>query len=114
MPANAGRVKWYSCGPTVYDAAHLGHARTYVTFDLLKRVMREFFGFDTQYVMNVTDIDDKIIIRAHQASLFDEFSKSLDSETAVAQIGEHIAAGVAILESQRAKLSAANGIFQSC
>lgn len=58
------RLKWYTCGPTVYDSAHLGHARTYVSFDILRRIMEEHFGKHIQYVMNITDIDDKIIKRA--------------------------------------------------
>ena len=57
-------TNWYSCGPTVYDAAHLGHARTYVTLDVMRRVVRDYFGVDVTYAMGVTDIDDKIIARA--------------------------------------------------
>lgn len=58
------RLRWYACGPTVYDAAHLGHARTYVTLDLLVRAARVYGGVDVEYAMGVTDIDDKIIARA--------------------------------------------------
>lgn len=58
------RLRWYACGPTVYDAAHLGHARTYVTLDLLVRAARVYGGMDVEYAMGVTDIDDKIIARA--------------------------------------------------
>jgi len=58
---NGGRkVTWYCCGPTVYDAAHLGHARNYVTTDVLRRIMRDYFGFDVTFVQNVTDVDDKV------------------------------------------------------
>lgn len=57
-------VKWYVCGPTVYDSAHLGHARTYVSFDVIRRVLSEYFGYHVVYAMNITDIDDKIIKRA--------------------------------------------------
>lgn len=53
------RVTWYSCGPTVYDDAHLGHARNYVTTDIIRRIMRDYFKFDVRFVMNITDIDDK-------------------------------------------------------
>jgi len=60
------RVGWYICGPTVYDSAHMGHARNYVNFDCLRRVMQNYFGYDVRFVMNVTDVDDKIIMRAHQ------------------------------------------------
>ncbi|KHJ81502.1 hypothetical protein OESDEN_18812 [Oesophagostomum dentatum] len=56
-------VKWYICGPTVYDSSHMGHARAYLSMDILRRVMTSYFGYDVQYVMNITDIDDKIIKR---------------------------------------------------
>ncbi len=52
------------CGPTVYDSAHMGHARSYVSFDILHRVLQSYFGYDLNYVMNVTDVDDKIIKRS--------------------------------------------------
>lgn len=58
------RLRWYACGPTVYDAAHVGHARTYVTLDMLVRVARIYGGAEVEYAMGVTDIDDKIIGRA--------------------------------------------------
>ncbi|KAL4854639.1 Cysteine--tRNA ligase [Chlorella vulgaris] len=60
-------VTWYSCGPTVYDAAHLGHARTYVTFDTLRTVMERYFGLRVTHAMNLTDIDDKIISRSQES-----------------------------------------------
>ncbi|KIK24834.1 hypothetical protein PISMIDRAFT_677956 [Pisolithus microcarpus 441] len=66
-------VKWYNCGPTVYDASHMGHARNYVTQDILRRIMSDYFGYDVHFVMNVTDIDDKIILRARQKYLFERF-----------------------------------------
>lgn len=53
------KVTWYTCGPTVYGDAHLGHARNYVTTDILRRVMRDYFKFDVKFVMNITDVDDK-------------------------------------------------------
>jgi cysteinyl-tRNA synthetase len=60
----AGRhVKLYVCGPTVYDDAHLGHARCYITWDVLYRFLK-FLGYDVKYVRNVTDVDDKILNRA--------------------------------------------------
>jgi len=57
-------VTMYVCGPTVYDAAHLGHARTYLQFDVIRRILRDVLGYDVTYVMNVTDVDDKIIMRS--------------------------------------------------
>ncbi len=55
----------FVCGPTVYDHAHLGHARTYLTFDIITRYMRSA-GYRIYYVQNITDIDDKIIDRAKE------------------------------------------------
>ena len=60
IPVNGKEVKWYICGPTVYDAAHMGHARAYITFDILRRVLEGYFGYEITYQMNVTDIDDKV------------------------------------------------------
>lgn len=70
------RVTWYSCGPTVYDDAHLGHARNYVTTDIIRRILRDYFKFSLTFVQNVTDVDDKIIVRARQRHLLEEFKKS--------------------------------------
>jgi len=53
-------IKWYTCGPTIYSDAHIGHARTFISFDVIRRVMMHF-GYEIIYVMNITDIDDKII-----------------------------------------------------
>ncbi|CAK5265381.1 unnamed protein product [Mycena citricolor] len=72
--ARDGRhVKWYNCGPTVYDASHMGHARNYVSQDILRRIMTNYFGYDVHFVQNITDIDDKIIKRARQNHIFDKF-----------------------------------------
>ena len=70
------KVLWYSCGPTVYDVAHMGHARyvydravrfrTYLSQDIIMRILRDYFNYDVQFVMNITDIDDKIIKRYFQ------------------------------------------------
>lgn len=79
--SNGNRVMWYSCGPTVYDASHMGHARSYISFDILRRIMTNYFGYDILYVMNITDIDDKIIKRARQNHLFEKYvnkERSLD------------------------------------
>lgn len=53
-------VTWYNCGPTVYDDSHMGHARNYVTQDILRRLLRDYFGYNVHFVMNITDIDDKV------------------------------------------------------
>lgn len=66
-------VTWYCCGPTVYDVAHIGHARNYVTFDIMRRVLEDYFGYNVTYIMNVTDVDDKIILRARRNHLVEQF-----------------------------------------
>lgn len=74
--ANQAKViKWYTCGPTVYDVAHLGHARCYITFDIIRRILANYFGYEVFYVMNITDIDDKIIKRARSNHLCDQYKK---------------------------------------
>lgn len=66
---SSGSLKWYSCGPTVYDSAHLGHARTYVCLDVIRRVLTNYFRFDITYALGITDVDDKIIARARERGL---------------------------------------------
>ena len=69
-------INWYMCGPTVYDAAHLGHARTYLTFDIIRRILTSYFHYDVNLCMNITDIDDKIIKRSNdEKKNFAEFAK---------------------------------------
>lgn len=60
VPIEKGKVTWYACGPTVYDHSHLGHARNYVSTDIIRRILRDYFGFDVKFVMNITDVDDKV------------------------------------------------------
>ncbi|HEC75995.1 MAG TPA: cysteine--tRNA ligase [Thermoplasmatales archaeon] len=61
-----GKVKMYVCGMTTYSDAHIGHARTYVAFDIIRRYL-EYKGYEVFYVQNITDIDDKIIKSANEA-----------------------------------------------
>ena len=63
-PIDGNKVTMYVCGPTVYDYPHLGHARCYITWDMLYRYLK-FSGFDVKYCRNVTDVDDKILAKAH-------------------------------------------------
>jgi len=63
IPLQEGKVSLYVCGPTVYDDAHLGHAKSALVFDLLTRVLKAN-SFDVTYARNITDIDDKIIKKA--------------------------------------------------
>src|ERR1700761_1498301 len=64
-PADGSTVRIYSCGPTVYNPAHLGNFRTFLFVDLLRRALR-LRGWKVKQVMNLTDVDDKIIRRAHE------------------------------------------------
>ncbi|GME91427.1 cysteine-tRNA ligase activity protein [[Candida] boidinii] len=75
IPKSSDEVTWYSCGPTVYNSSHMGHARNYVTIDMNRRILQDYFGYNVKFIQNVTDIDDKIIIRARQEYLFEKFSK---------------------------------------
>ncbi|CAE6455029.1 unnamed protein product [Rhizoctonia solani] len=81
VPKKGRNVTWYNCGPTVYDASHMGHARNYLTQDIIRRILTDYFGYDVHFVMNITDIDDKIIIRARQQYHLDTLSKSTPSVT---------------------------------
>ncbi|KAK9238244.1 tRNA synthetases class I (C) catalytic domain-containing protein [Lipomyces kononenkoae] len=75
IPISQRKVTWYCCGPTVYDAGHMGHARNYVSTDISRRILRDYFGFDVFFVQNVTDVDDKIIIRARQNYLYERYAE---------------------------------------
>ncbi|KAL2067597.1 hypothetical protein VTL71DRAFT_2022 [Oculimacula yallundae] len=71
LPKEEGKVSWYACGPTVYDHSHLGHARNYVSTDIIRRIMRDYFGYEVKFVMNITDVDDKIILKARRQRLLE-------------------------------------------
>lgn len=64
-PIHAGKVGMYVCGITVYDLCHIGHGRTFISFDVVARYLR-YRGYELTYVRNITDIDDKIIKRANE------------------------------------------------
>src|SRR5271168_771793 len=67
-PIDGNHVRMYACGPTVYDYGHIGNFRTFIAVDLLYRFLRQS-GYDVRYVMNITDVDDKIIRNAAQAGI---------------------------------------------
>lgn len=68
VPIEPGKVKMYSCGPTVYDYFHIGNARPFILFDTLRRYL-EYQGYQVDFVQNFTDIDDKMINRANQEGI---------------------------------------------
>lgn len=87
VPMVDGKVSMYVCGMTVYDFCHLGHARVMVVFDMVSRWLRSS-GLDVTYVRNITDIDDKIIKRAHEngediSVLTQRFIDAMDEDSAL-------------------------------
>ncbi|KAJ8252593.1 hypothetical protein COCON_G00219050 [Conger conger] len=85
VPQKGNKVLWYCCGPTVYDASHMGHARSYISFDILRRVLMNYFKYDVFYCMNITDIDDKIIKRARQNYLLEQYMERKPSPAQILQ-----------------------------
>jgi cysteinyl-tRNA synthetase len=74
QPLNEGKINIYVCGPTVYDYSHIGHAKTYISFDVIVRYLR-YLGYDVLYVQNITDVghmldtgEDRILRKARQLS----------------------------------------------
>lgn len=65
-PIDAGKVRMYVCGPTVYDQIHIGNARTFLSFDVIRRYLM-FAGYQVTFAQNLTDVDDKIINRANES-----------------------------------------------
>ncbi len=85
VPLTTNKVKLYVCGMTVYDYCHLGHARVMVVFDMIVRWFRDS-GYEVTYVRNITDIDDKIIMRAQEnqepiETLTGRFIRAMDEDS---------------------------------
>ncbi len=87
VPLKEGHVGFYSCGPTVYDFFHIGNARPFIVFDVLRRYL-EYSGYKVAFVQNFTDIEDKMINRANQEGItvkqladrfIDEYYKDADA-----------------------------------
>ncbi|CAK7563343.1 MAG: cysteinyl-tRNA synthetase [Sporothrix epigloea] len=94
-----GSVSWYSCGPTVYDLSHMGHARNYVSTDVIRRILMHYFDLKVNFVMNITDVDDKIIIKARRKRLYDN-----EREKPYTPAERHALATTAFLTYARANL----------
>jgi cysteinyl-tRNA synthetase len=115
-PLSPEKVRMYVCGVTVYDSAHIGHARSFFTFDIIYRYLR-FAGFNVDYVRNFTDVDDKIIKKANDEKVgcdtvtnryIDEFVQDADSlgwlrPSREPRATEHISEIIAIIERLEAK-----------
>ena len=70
-PIVPNKISLYVCGPTVYSSSHMGHGRSAIVFDTIVRFLK-FIGYETNYVRNFTDIDDKIIQRANEEGISSE------------------------------------------
>ncbi|ABS26697.1 cysteine--tRNA ligase [Anaeromyxobacter sp. Fw109-5] len=125
QPIEPGKIRFYACGPTVYDSAHVGHGRSYVVWDLVVRHLRAR-GYEVRYVRNFTDVDDKIIRRATErredpvalaARYAREFDEDMDAlgnlrPDVAPKVSEHVPQIVAMISSLVEKgfaYAAANG-----
>ncbi|KAI1390893.1 tRNA synthetases class I (C) catalytic domain-containing protein [Hypoxylon trugodes] len=88
VPIEKGKVSWYACGPTVYDQSHLGHARNYVSTDIIRRILKDYYGFNVKFVMNFTDVDDKIIIKARRQRLLDLEKQKTYTDAEILELGK--------------------------
>jgi cysteinyl-tRNA synthetase len=116
VPIEPGKVRFYACGPTVYDFSHVGHARSYVVWDVVVRHLRAR-GYHVKYVRNFTDVDDKIIKRANErgedpVALADRFARAYDEDMdalgnlrpdVAPKVSEHVPQIVAMIETLVAK-----------
>ena len=120
-PADGKALRMYACGPTVYDYGHIGNFRTFLQVDILRRFLR-LTGIAVRHVMNITDVDDKIIRNAVEAGIpigeytkqyIDAFFEDLESlrverPEQIARATEHIPQMVALIE----KLAAAGAAYK--
>jgi cysteinyl-tRNA synthetase len=122
VPANGKALRMYACGPTVYDYGHIGNFRTFLQIDVLRRFLK-LTGMCIQHVMNITDVDDKIIRNAAQAGIpiseytppfIEAFFEDLDSlrierPEQIARATEHIPRMVKLVQ----ELAAAGAAYQT-
>jgi len=121
-PADGKALRMYACGPTVYDYGHIGNFRTFVQIDILRRALR-LLGTQVRHVMNITDVDDKIIRNASQAGVaigeytqpyidafFEDFEAlRIERPEQIVRATEHIPQMVALVE----KLVTAGAAYQA-
>ena len=86
LPREEGKISMYVCGPTVYNLIHIGNARTFLNFDIIRRYM-EHRGLEVTFVQNITDVDDKIINKANEegvepAALAEEYRRAFEKDMA--------------------------------
>lgn len=108
VPLEAGRVRMYTCGPTVYARAHIGNLRSFLFEDLLRRTL-ELFGYAVEQTMNLTDVDDKTIAGAREADeALDVFTEPFidaffaDLETLHVELAEHYPRATRHIEAMQA------------
>lgn len=77
VPLDEEMVTMYSCGPTVYDSVHVGNLRAFIMADTLQRILRQVGGYELRWVMNITDVDDKMIARSQEKYPHDDPAESL-------------------------------------
>jgi cysteinyl-tRNA synthetase len=111
------KILWYTCGPTVYDHSHMGHARAYLTFDIIRRIMEDYFNYQILYHSNITDIDDKIILKARRNKLVGDYTEE-NKAAKFADVSKYIdgamkATGDKLLEKFAGLQAAAAGITGS-
>ena len=81
IPRDKSKVIWYQCGPTVYSDSHIGHARTYISLDIIHRIMRNYLNYNLIICQNITDIDDKIIIKSNEENIdFKDLSSKYEKD----------------------------------
>ncbi|HEX9307957.1 MAG TPA: cysteine--tRNA ligase [Anaeromyxobacter sp.] len=111
VPLEPGKIRFYACGPTVYDFSHVGHARSYVVWDVVVRHLRAR-GYVVDYVRNFTDVDDKIIRRANErgedpVALAARFARAFDEDMdalgnlrpdAAPKVSDHVPQIMAMIE----------------
>jgi cysteinyl-tRNA synthetase len=116
VPLEPGKIRFYACGPTVYDWSHVGHARSYVVWDVVVRHLRAR-GYAVTYVRNFTDVDDKIIKRANErgedpVALADRFARAYEEDMdalgnlrpdVAPKVSDHVPQIVAMIEQLVAK-----------
>jgi cysteinyl-tRNA synthetase len=105
-------VVWYCCGPTVYDVAHIGHARNYVTFDIIRRVLEDYFGYNVTYIMNVTDVDDKIILRARRNHVLEHLLRQSQEPAELLNLCTEASKAALIKQVCASALCAPHDVFQ--
>ncbi len=116
VPIEAGKVRMYSCGPTVYNYFHIGNARPFIVFDVLRRFL-EYTGYEVTFIQNFTDVDDKIINRSHEEGIspgevsekyIKEYFTDADAlgikrATVHPKVSEHIPEIIAMIKTLEAK-----------